>query len=320
MKILFVHKGLSSFVKKDLDILKSQFEVKEIVYQGKAAKWKTLLWAMWADLTFCWFSGKHAFVAALLSRLFGKKVLVVTGGYDVVDMPEINYGLSAYPRDRKYVKWTFMLANKILAVSESIKSSLIENLNAKPSKIDIIYEGFPIPDYTGDVKEELVLSVGLVNVSNLKRKGLETFVASAQYLPHLKFVLVGKWVDEAIGRLRKVAPQNVEFTDFISNERLEQYYREAKVYVQVSAHEGFCDALAEAMTYECVPVVTERGALPEIVTDTGFYVEFGNPCQTAEAIKKAMESNKGSDARQRIIKHYSLEKRKRALCNIVREC
>ncbi|MHA1664403.1 MAG: hypothetical protein ACTSVW_01050 [Candidatus Njordarchaeales archaeon] len=46
----------------------------------------------------------------------------------------------------------------------------------------------------------------------------------------------------------------------------------------------------------CVPVVTRRYALPEVVGDTGFYVPYYDPKSTAEAIKKALRSNKGMEA------------------------
>ena len=319
-KILLVHKGSSTFIRKDLDILRSEFDVKELLYVGKIAKWRVLFGAIRSDAVFCWFCGKFSFLPALFGRFFGKKVFVITGGYDVIDMPDINYGLSANPGERKYVKWTLLLANKVFAVSESIRADIIKNFNIKPGKVPVVYEGFPIHNDINNIKDDkLAITVGYVNNSNLKRKGLEAFIASARYLPDVKFVLIGKWVDEAVDYLKKIASANVEFAGFISNERLVEYYKNAKVYVQVSGHEGFCDAMAEAMTYECVPVVSERGALPEIVSDAGFYAKFGDPKSTADAIRDALKSSKGPVARQRIVKLYSFERRKRDLLNITKQ-
>ncbi len=88
----------------------------------------------------------------------------------------------------------------------------------------------------------------------------------------------------------------------------------AKVYVQVSAHEGFGCSLAEAMLCECVPVVTDRGAIPEVVGDTGFYVPFGDSKVAATKIKDAMMATKnGKRARERIVNLFPLQKRERDL-------
>jgi len=91
------------------------------------------------------------------------------------------------------------------------------------------------------------------------------------------------------------------------------YYQKAKVYCQLSAHESFGVALAEAMSCCCVPVVTRRYALPEVVGDAGFYVPYNDPKATAEAIRKALKSNKGRKARERIKKYFSIKTREKRL-------
>ena len=134
----------------------------------------------------------------------------------------------------------------------------------------------------------------------------------------MKFVLVGKVLDDSIEYLKKLASGNVEF---VGDEKLLDYYQKAKVYVQVSAHEGFGVALAEAMACECIPVVTNRGAIPEVVGDVGYYVPYGDPKATAEAVKKALESDqsKGKMARERIKKYFSIERREKELVGIVKQ-
>jgi glycosyltransferase involved in cell wall biosynthesis len=62
-----------------------------------------------------------------------------------------------------------------------------------------------------------------------------------------------------------------------------------------------------------VPVVTHSYALPEVVGDAGFYVPYGDPKAAAEAIKQALKSNKGTRARERIEKYFSLKAREQKL-------
>lgn len=69
-------------------------------------------------------------------------------------------------------------------------------------------------------------------------------------------------------------------------------------------------ALAEAM---------DGVALPEVVGDTDFYVSYVNPETTAEAIKGALKSNKGKEARDRIENVFPIEKRELELIEIINE-
>ena len=73
------------------------------------------------------------------------------------------------------------------------------------------------------------------------------------------------------------------------------------------------------MSCGCVPVVTRKYSLPEVVGDTGFYVPYNDPKATAEAIRKALKSNKGAKARERVKKYFSLEAREKGLIREILE-
>lgn len=67
-------------------------------------------------------------------------------------------------------------------------------------------------------------------------------------------------------RKKAIAGASRYFIGFVQDENLLMYYQRAKVYdVQVSAHEAFGMSLAESMLCECILVVTDRVALPEVV-------------------------------------------------------
>ncbi len=67
------------------------------------------------------------------------------------------------------------------------------------------------------------------------------------------------------------------------------------------------------------PWLPIKGSLPEVVGDTGFYVPYGDAEATAEAIEKALNSDKGKEARQRIRKMLPLEKLERELVSEIEE-
>ena len=321
MKVLFVHNGLSSFVERDLDILRSRYELTEVWYKHHILDTlRVVREVSRSSMVFCWFASIHSFFAIVLGKLLKRKCVVVAGGYDVVDMPEIGYGLMRRTPKRVFARFVLNHADRIVAVSRSNMAEAIRNAGVDPQKIEVVYHGFEWKNLQTDLtKEDCVITVSAVSKLNLARKGLETFVEAAAYLPGVKFVLVGNWQDHAIGHLRSIANTNVHFAGFVPHEDLVNYMRKAKVYVQVSAHEGFGCALAEAMLCKCVPVVTERGAIPEVVGNTGFYVPYRDPRATAAAIEKALGSNKGEEAMNRIKELFPLQKRRIRLIAVVED-
>ena len=148
----------------------------------------------------------------------------------------------------------------------------------------------------------------------------DTFVKAAKFLPETEFLLVGKSSDSSIEHLKALAGKNVSFTGFVSDEELLKIYQKAKVYCQLSYYESFGMTPAEAMLCKCVPVVTKRGALPEVVGDTGLFAEYGNEESTANSIEKALKSNEEHEKKARIhvIKSFSSNERKKKLIEAVR--
>lgn len=299
-------------IEKDYEILKDKYNVKVLVYRGKKDRFKLLREIINSDINISWFAWTYAKYAVFFSKIFRKKSVVIAAGFDVVNMPEINYGAMTNPKNAKLVRYSIENANKVIAVSDHLKDNVLKYTNRKD--VETVYHAFDYNKFTPDgEKLSIAISVGDVTKSNLQRKGLETFVRSAKYLPNIKFILIGNHVDDTINYLRKIASSNVEFTGFVTPENLMEYYQKAKVYVQVSAHEGFGMAIAEAMLCECVPVVTDRGAIPEVVGDAGFYVPHDNPEATSKAIEEAMQSDIGKKARDRVKNLFSIEKREKEL-------
>jgi glycosyltransferase involved in cell wall biosynthesis len=138
----------------------------------------------------------------------------------------------------------------------------------------------------------------------LKRKGLETFVKAAKYLPNVNFVLIGKHLDDSVRYLKSIAASNVSFPGFVSDVELLHFYQRAKVYCQLSIYEGLPNALCEAMLCGCVPVGTKYCGIPTAIGDTGFYVAYDDVDSTVEGINKALNSDfeKSEAARLRIKK------------------
>jgi len=322
-RILVVYNAPYPFVRKDIEILGRVGTVRELgglryLPGGPIRLARDLLWA---DLIFCWFAGRHAVLPVLLGKLLGKRAVIVAGGWDVASEPAINYGLMQGGSTTWLIRFLLKIADRVSVISENNKQEAIQNARLPEQKIELIYPGFhPIASLPVQ-KEPLVLTVGRVSWEYLTRKGLETFVRSAAHLPEVPFILIGEWFDDAIECLRSIAPPNVHFTGFVSEDELSQYMARASVYVQVSHHEQFGCSLAEAMLHECIPVVTRRAAIPEVVGDCGIYVESTDPGDVARAISQALDApaSLGQQARERIEILYPLERREQALIKLVTE-
>ena len=317
-KILFVCPYFSSFIQRDLDLLKEHYDVKIGHHTGIVSIPKILKGVLWSDITFSWFADTHAFWAVLFSKIFKKKSIVVVGGFEVAKVPEINYGLMLSPKSARRVKFVLENADNVVAVSEFNKKEILKYTNHE--NIELVYNGIDCNKFkpARSKKEDMVIIVvHTISDITIKIKGLETFVKAAKYLSSIKFILIGEFRDTSIEHLKSIAPSNVEFLGFIPNKEIIKLYQKTKVYCQLSYRESFGMALAEAMACECVPVVTNNAALPEVVGNTGFYVPYGDPKATAEAIKEALNSDKGKDARERIKSMFPIEKRENELKEMI---
>ncbi len=324
-RILLVAQNLDDMILDDSEILKKYFDVEILVIRnGKemlsklgelATKVKQ------ADLCFVWFATSYAFFTTLFAKIFHKPVAIVVGGYDVVYVPEINYGLPGSAIKSIFPKYSLKWADMILPFSRDSEREMFSNFEVDKNKSKVVYLGanpIALKKLKGK-KENKAATVGVVKKENLKRKGLEVFVRAAKFLPETKFVLIGDTPElGTLDYLKGIATPNVQFKNLgYKTEKIVSELSKAKVYVQISYHEGFGRALAESMCQECVPVVSKRGAIPEVAGKPGFYVDnLEDPKEVAENIRLALKSGNGKKARK-WASQYTLARREKGLLEAI---
>ena len=321
--ILLVHNGAAQFVRQDLDTLRRSYSVTEY-FLGSRRMNPFRIWRQVRthDLVFGWFASWHTFLPLLLARILNKPSVLIVGGYDVANMPQIGYGHQRGGIKKWVSRWTMRCATQVVSTSDYSNRETTGNASFPQARVRTVYVG--VPDPFGSLppgpRDRMVLTVGNVDQSNLQRKGHEPFVRAAALMPDVNFVLVGNWKDSAIDYLRSIATANVTFTGRVSDDALLDYYRKASVYVQASLHEGFGLSVAEAMLAGCVPVVNRVGSLPEVVGATGIYIESPSPAELSIAIEEALASPDAARAsiRQRILDEFPMEKRGQLLEQIIR--
>jgi glycosyltransferase involved in cell wall biosynthesis len=278
---------------------------------------------MRADLVFGWFASWHTFLPVTLAWILRRPSVMIVGGFDTANMPDIGYGYQQGGLRRIASRWIMRRATRLVTNSEYSRSEIERNTPIPPQRVTVLHHG--VPDTFGPLpdapREPLALTVGHLVRSTLEQKGHRPFVAAAALLPDVRFVFVGRWHDDAIEELRRLAGPNVTFTGWLSDDELHAMYRRAAVYVQASRHEGFGLAVAEAMLAGCVPVVANVTAMPEVVDGAGVLIESQAPEEVAAGVRRALELGPGAGgrARERILTAFPLEGRRDGLLRVIRQ-
>ncbi|MGH2743398.1 MAG: glycosyltransferase [Thermoleophilaceae bacterium] len=323
MRILYVHSRKASFVAIDREILAERFEVEDLYQPGRLPNLPNALrGVLRADLVFGWFASWHTFLPVTLAWLLRKPSVMVIGGFDTANMPDIGYGHQRGGPRRHASRWIFRRATRLITNSTYSLSEIERNTPIPPARVTVVHHG--VPDPFGDEpgpKERAALTVGAIDRTTLVQKGQLPFVQAARELPDVRFVFAGGWLDDAVEELRAAAPPNVELTGWLSDEDLHAAYRRAAVYVQASRHEGFGLAVAEAMLAGCVPVVVNVTAMPEVVGDAGVLIESQEPAAVADGVRRALAlgPDAASRARARILTSFPMESRRAGILRVVDE-
>lgn len=315
-KILFLSQGESSFRERDREILSKEHDVRTFYTSVKnpIGISRVLKELPFCDIVYCWFASETAVIVMYLASLLGKRTIVVAGGYDVAQVPEIGYGLTLDKKRERMIRVGLQRADAVLAVSESTKREVLDI--SPEAAVETIYVGSVDIDTFrpgGQKDTDRILTVGAITEMNLKKKGLEYFAQASQCRKNKEFVIVGAKADqEAVDKLQSIGGDNLHLTGYVKKCELIRQMQRSKVYVQPSIHESFGVSVAEAMACECVPVVSRNGALPEVVGDTGIYLSNLNSEEIANKIDEAMAIS-GASARERVADLFSTTRRENEL-------
>lgn len=342
-QVLYFHIGLSSFVEKDVAILKEEFELSIFHFQVKNKKqvpfsfFKQFFFILKnffkSDIFVIQFGGYQSLIPCLFSKLFKKKKsVIILGGTDCVSLPSIKYGNFSKKLLTYATEISLKTASLLLPVDESLikykyeyqdndfpyqgYQYFIKNIQT-PNKV--IYNG-----YDGElwkctkVKEPLsFITVGanLGSRFGFQLKGIDLIFEVAPNFPDCKFYIVG-----GNSIKNKVIPSNIILLNPVPNESLAEFISSKQYYLQLSMSEGFPNALCEAMLCECIPIVSSVGAMPKIVGLEGYILEKKSLLELKSIIFKAIGNTSKHDTnkvRDRIINNFQLSLRKNELLKII---
>ena len=326
--ILLVYGRPASFIDLDRDLLARLGRVQEWSPRRGAGGIPALarrllslpLRVARCNVVYAWFASWQTLGPLLLARALRRPSVLVIGGFDVANRPEIGYGAQRGGARRAIARLAIACAGRLITNSHASAREIDANLGVGAPRLSVVHHGVPdpYPDLPDPRRERRVVTVGVVNTVNLVRKGYREFVAAAAEVPDAEFALVGRWDDDAAQALQRSAPANVTLTGELSEEDLRRCLAEASVYVQASRHEGFGMAMAEAMLAGAIPVITRVEALEEVAGDCAIRAD-STPASLAAAIRGALDAPNAARtrARQRIRDQFPLAKRGAAIAGIL---
>lgn len=322
VRILFTASLDTSFIREDLAILRRHFDVDHLVTKGFFAPFRIYAHLLQADVTYTWFASVYSFFVVFITKLLGKKSVIVVGGVDASKEPDIHYGIWLSPWKSVLVRWAMRNAYRLLVVDPFFEREVVRLAGYDGKNIKYVPTGYdPNIWHPKGQKDPVVLTVAACHDElRMKKKGIDLLLLAAERLPGQEFMIIGI-APQLLPGVRSRAPKNVELIPFVPRAELLQRYQKAKVYCQPSVTEGLPNSLCEAMLCECIPVGTNVGGIPTAISDIGFLLPSGDVERLVQAIQSALAATAsvGQSARNRIEQNFTLERREASLVQILNE-
>lgn len=339
--LLYFYFTRTSFVSKDIDILRSAFDVSEFSYPATGKDILVYLFRQFffllrrsrkADILVCQFVGHHSVLPVFFGRLLGKPVLLIPGGTDCVSFPSIRYGQFAKGLLSRTTCYSYRKATHIAPVHEALIRSkytytdddfpeqgyavFCKDVKTPATPVYNGYESDKFHPGNGQRQPNSFLSIaaGLDSEVRIRLKGIDLILEAAAQLPDFHFTIIGA---NQTGSLQ--IPANVKVIPPVPNDQLQAIMARHEFYFQLSLSEGFPNALSEAMLCGCIPIVSDVSSMPGIIGDSGYILRRRDPSLLVSLVQEACageKDNRSRLARKRIEENYPLERRKKDLLQL----
>ncbi len=334
--IIYVCTNYSSFVLKDIDILKTKHPV-EVIHIDLQPKWliPVRLSGVFFKMIFRkksivvnQFAGFHCIPGILASKLRGHKVVTVLGGTDCVSFPSIQYGNFNRKMLGKATAYSLLNSDLLLPVDSTL---ILTDYSYQPNDfphqgykafvkkaetpVQVIYNGFDstlFKDLGKPRRKNSFVTIGakLDSRFGFQLKGIDLLAALSEAMPDIEIHIIG-----GIGLESYFTASNVILHPTIPNAELVNVLNDFEFYLQLSMSEGFPNALCEAMLCGCIPLVSKVGAMPKIVDGIGGVLEK----KDSELLKQLVtdlirlddeeKKSQSHRSRQHIVENYPLKLR-----------
>jgi|TARA_B100000959_G_scaffold231532_1_gene248019 glycosyltransferase involved in cell wall biosynthesis len=348
-KIIYIYPQLSSFIRKDIQLLAEKYWVispshnwtnKKMTVFSFLLQFFYLLKEMpGSNSVFVMFGGYWSFIPSILGKIFRKPVFIILGGTDCVSIPEINYGSLRKTLLRFFIRFSYKLSTRLLPVSEALvetdytyfpeckypKQGYHYFFPDMETPYTVVYNGFEKAKWKNvNILKKRNTFITVANIFNrirYKLKGIDLILKLANAHKDCHFTIIGMNREflESIGQM----PGNISSHEFVPSHQLPTYLNESEFYLQLSISEGFPNALCEGMLCGCIPIGSNVGAIPDIIGNTGIVVNKRDFKLIDEAVNTFIsmdisERDKlAKETAKRIDDNFGIAKRKETFFNII---
>ena len=242
-----------------------------------------------------------AFVAPL--------ILKVPSVVTIYDLSFVHYPQRLPASRRLYLRLLTSLtcrrARRVIAISHSTASDLVETLHLPSDKIDVAAPGYDPSVFrlltasqiasfrhTKNLPDRFWLFIGTLE----PRKNLLVLLEAYASLKDRPPLIIGGgkgWDYEpifaAVKRLK--LEEAVQFVGFVPAEDLAIWYNCAELFVYPSVFEGFGLPVLEAMACGTPVIVSDASSLPEVVGTAGLSIPPHDPAAWTAALRRAWEDD-----------------------------
>lgn len=189
------------------------------------------------------------------------------------------------------VIWASKKVDYIIAISEYVKSTVIEEMKVNPNKIRVIYNGVDLRTYKPSTIEEDNISKFVYVGRLVKEKGVENIVRAMKILPqdmswHLTIAGDGPEKKNIECLIEKLNLKDK--ISMIGNcEEVPKLLSQSGIFLHLpNCEEGFGITVIEAMATGLICICGASGAIPEIILNKvdGLLVENSNYKEMADCI------------------------------------
>lgn len=203
-------------------------------------------------------------------------------------------------------------ADGVIAVSEQMKTDVVEAYGINPKKVTVIHNGIDPEFYKPTFDTNLLLEYGInpeipfvLFVGRITRqKGISQLISAAKYFDEdCQIVLcagapdtteIAKETENLISDLKSTRNGVILISEMLPREKIKVLYSHAHVFACPSLYEPFGIINLEAMSCETPVVGSDVGGIPEIIVEgeTGYLIELESVSRTDFNPKNPVEFQK----------------------------
>jgi len=211
---------------------------------------------------------------------------------------------------KNWTAYSAKKASKIFTISQASKDDIIKTYKVPEKKVVVTYPGIKMEtsklnsqastnnskflEEKYGIEKDYILFVGTLQPRKNIARLIEAFSAVRKNSVHL--VIVGKkgWLYEGILDAPKKfgIEDKVKFLDFVPDQDLEAFYKNALFFILPSLYEGFGLPVLEAMKNGCPVITSNISSLPEAGGNAALYINPKDTQDIASKMKLLLDNEK----------------------------